>query len=100
MRTRFSSRCVSSDLGLRHNDRVQPAKARISPVWIILGILGALMLCCCGGGGLLGFLGFRRGAEVDKEAKLFATPAITAIGKDWSKERPCRNMPRLRSCLS
>ncbi len=44
------------------------------------------MLCCCGGGGLLGFLGFRRGAEVDKEAKLFATPAVTAIGKDWSKE--------------
>lgn len=65
---------------------MQPAKKGIRPVWIVLGILTACLLCCCGGGAFLGFLGYRRGAEVDREAKAYATSAVQTIGKGWSKD--------------
>lgn len=63
-----------------------PAPKNNRVVWIVLGTLLLLVLCCCGGGSVLSYFGLQRGTETDREAKVFATKAVKAMGKSWSAE--------------
>jgi hypothetical protein len=53
---------------------------------IVLGVIAALVLCCCGGTSLLGYFGFQKGSESDREAKAFATKAWKEIGRSWAQD--------------